>query len=183
MARRQRRLEGAEARAWLAAHPKAQGRLTRDGARFVDPRTGYSFSARQVQQVTTGYTPEQLAVERRYQQSGARDAGENLERLITSYRASLARGRRKGRGKGKGKGLPSRASVVAKDSPFWSYLRDLRSPDTGPKGKKARALVALGLRDPASRVRVGASPKAETRRTTTRTRSQLSRRARVTGRS
>lgn len=171
--RRRQRLDGAEARQWLTAHPKAQDRLRREGSRFVDPRTGKSFSARQVQKVTTGYFPEQLAVERRFQQSGAKDTGEDLERLITSYRAAVSRGKR--RGKGKGKGLLPRAQAVKADSPFWTYLRDLRSTDTAAKGRKARALVALGLRDPQSRVRVGASPKGE-RPSRTRLRSERSRR-------
>ncbi len=179
MAKRRQRLEGAEARAWLQAHPKAQSRLIREGSRYVDPLTRKTFSARQVLKVSTGYSPESLAVERRFQQSGAKEAGEDLERLITSYRA--AQSRAKGKGKGKGKGLLPRAQAVAADSPLWQLLKDLRSPDTSPRGRKARALVALGLRDPQSRIRVGASPKAEQRRTTTRTRSQLSRRERTTG--
>lgn len=177
MAKRRQRLDGAEARTWLQEHPKAQARLIREGSRFLDPLTRKTFSARQVQKVSTGYYPEQLAVERRFQQSGAKEAGEDLERLITSYRAAQSRAKRKG----KGKGLLPRAQAVAADSPLWQLLKDLRSPDTSPRGRKARALVALGLRDPQSRIRVGASPKAEARRTTTRTRSQLSRRERMTG--
>lgn len=150
-------LRGAAAREWLAAHPKAQDRLTRDGSRWLDPRTGYTFSARQVLRVTEGYTPEQLAVERRFQRSGAKDAGESLERLVTSYRAAVSRSR------GRKQGLLPRAEAVAKDSPFWDHLRALRSPDTKARGMKARALVALGLRDPESRVRVGSSPRGERR--------------------
>lgn len=152
--RRWKFLEGAEGRAWLQAHPKAVDRLVKEGSRWRDPLTRQEFSARQVQKVTTGYFPEQLAVERRFQRTGAKDAGEDLERLITSYRA--ARSRQAGR-----KGLLPRADAVAKDSPFWQHVRDLRSTETGAKGRKAKALVALGLRDPKSTIRVGGSPKGE----------------------
>lgn len=152
--KRWRFLKGAEGRDWLTDHPKAVGRLVRHGTRWRDPLTHQEFSARQVQKITTGYFPEQLAVERRFQLTGAKDAGENLERLITSYRA--ARSRQAGR-----KGLLPRAQAVAKDSDFWELLKDLRSTDTKAKGKKAKALVGLGLRDPASTIRVGGSPKGE----------------------
>lgn len=152
--RRGKLLRGASARDWLADHPKAGARLVRAGSRWRDPLTGKEFSARQVQKVTTGYFPEQLAVERRFKFSGAKDAGEDLERLITSYRA--AQSRHKGR-----KGLLPRADAVAKDSPFWTHLQGLRSTDIRRNGEKAKALVALGLRDPKSTIRVGGSPKGE----------------------
>jgi hypothetical protein len=170
--RKPKAMRGAQARQWLEAHPKAQGRLRREGSRYVDPLTKRTFSARQVLKVTTGYTPEQLAVERRFQRSGAKDAGENLERLIVSYQAAASLTRKR---------LLPRSKVVAPDSPFWQALRDLRAQDDRPTGRKARALVLLGLRDPESKVRVGHSPRGE-RPTTTKTRSQLSRRERVTGR-
>lgn len=174
--KRVKKLNGSDAVAWLKAHPKALTRLERVGARLVDPRTKLSFTPRSRFIAERNITPERAAEENRFERTGAKGAGEDLERLLTSYRAAQSLTRKR---------LMSRAEAVKPGSKFWRALEDLRSTETGAKGKKARALVTLGLRDPESKRRVGESPKAvKVRPETTLTRSQLqrSRRERVTGR-
>lgn len=116
---------------------------------YRDPITGNVYSQRHVQQARQGgFSPEAAAKARR---AGFGDVVEHAKKGGSEAVARYARlyGERRGVAPGK----------AQEQERLWKLLRDLRSASNAPNGRKARALVALGLRPAGAPWRVGDSPK------------------------
>ena len=160
--------------------------------RYRDPKTGRTFSDRQVRQFkSAGRQREQQLVDLRLYRvlsKGEADAQRrpspavlsarlargslnNFDQLVESYRER----QRQVTGT-----KPTKAQALGARSRFWKALADLehaprfvtrhgRQVPVGPKSRAARALVDLGLRDAESTTRVGESPKPTARQLIQRT--------------
>lgn len=127
--------------------------------RYFDPLTNMEYSTRQVQTARAGGLTNEVAAS--VGKSGFREIrlaaqarGEKIGRLMESYQWQIQQ---------KTGARPTR-KAIANDAQFWNAIRDLGAERSRePTGKKARALVRLGLREPNAPWRVGESPKRRRR--------------------
>ena len=125
-------------------------RLPGTARRYRDPITGREYSRREVQTAKIGVSPESAARATKLAKIGVFPFEENVEHLYQSYRYRLRL---------EGKTITKR-QAFREGSEFLQAIQDMiTSKSKSPTGKKAKALVALGLRPKGARYRVGESPK------------------------
>lgn len=123
-------------------------------ASYVDPRTGEEFTAYAVRVARNNGVPphyNKLIKKTRHvrDRQRAESRHERIGYLLDRYveHAGI-----------EGKRITKTQAIKSKE--FWKVVNDLGTADDAPRGKKARALVALGLRHKDAPTLVGNSPPA-----------------------